>query len=78
VDDRHLEAWTSIDGQPFKKWIDDPVFTLFAEGESVAGFNSVYLTTCMTAKDATADHPTAYAWHDELIVSTQPIAAPSN
>jgi hypothetical protein len=72
----HLQAWISIDGQPYQQWIDDPAFTFYAEGESVAGFDSVYLTTYMTAKDGTADHPTAYAWYDELIVSTEPIAVP--
>jgi hypothetical protein len=73
----HLQAWVSIDGEPYKSWIDDPAFTLYAEGESTEGFNSAYLTTYMTNKDASADHPTAYVWYDELIVSTQPIAVPS-
>jgi hypothetical protein len=74
----HLEAWVAVGGGPYEKWIDDPTFTLYAEGESVAGFDSVYLTTYMTNKDATADHPTAYAWYDELIVSTMPIAPPAD
>jgi len=59
-----------------EQWIDVPNFTLYAEGDSIAGFDSVYLTTYRTRKDAAADHPTAYAWYDELIVSTQPIAVP--
>jgi hypothetical protein len=54
----------------------DPTYTLYAAGDSVEGFNSVYLTTYMTNKDSAADHPTAYAWYDELIVSTEPIAPP--
>jgi len=37
----------------------------------------VYLTTYMTGKDQGADHPTAFAWYDELIVSTEPIAVPA-
>jgi hypothetical protein len=73
----HLEAFVSVDGQPYQQWIDDPAFTFYAEGESVAGFDSVYLTTYMTAKDDTADHDAAYAWYDELIVSTEPIAVPT-
>ncbi len=72
-----LEAWISRAGKSYEQWIDAPKFTLHAEGDSVAGFDSVYLTTYMTSKDAAADHPTAYAWYDELIVSTEPIAVPA-
>ena len=72
-----LEAWISVDGKPYEQWIDTPNFTLYAEGESTAGFDSVYLTTYMTGKDSSVDHPTAHAWYDELIVSTEPIAVPS-
>jgi hypothetical protein len=72
----HLQAWVARAGQPDKQWINDSRFTLQADGASVVGFDSVYLTTYMTAKKADADHPTAYAWYDELIVSTQPIAVP--
>jgi hypothetical protein len=71
-----LEAWVSENGEPYRKWIDDPAFTFYAEGDSVEGFDSVYLTTYMTAKDETADHATAYAWYDELIVSTEPLPVP--
>src|SRR5690606_38963 len=58
----HLEAWYSIDGKPYQKWIDAPNFTLMAEGASEPGFDSVYLTTYMTRKDSSVDHPTALAW----------------
>ena len=74
--DSRLEAWVAMPGEGYKKWIDDPRYTLQAEGASVAGFDSVYLTTYMTSKDESADHATAYAWYDELIVSTMPIAPP--
>jgi hypothetical protein len=73
----HLEAWVAQDGGPYEQWIDEPDFTLHAEDESVEGFDSVYLTTYMTNKDASADHATAYAWYDELIVSSEPIAPPA-
>jgi hypothetical protein len=33
----------------------------------------------MTSRDGTISAgPTAYTWYDELIVSSQPIAAPNN
>ena len=30
--DTHLEAWAAKPGEAYKKWIDDPRYTLFAEG----------------------------------------------
>lgn len=72
-----LQAWISVKGRPYEQWIDSPDFTLYAEGDSVGGFDSVYLTTYMTNKNSAADHPTAYAWYDELVVSTAPIAVPA-
>jgi hypothetical protein len=71
-----LQAWFSVDGQPYQKWTDYQNFTLYAEGDSLPGFDSAYLTTYMTAKDSSADHATAYVWYDELIVSSEPIAPP--
>jgi hypothetical protein len=75
-DDSRLQAWFAVDGGPYQQWTDYDNFTLYAEGDSVAGFDSAYLTTYMTAKDSSADHPTAYVWYDELIVSSEPIAPP--
>jgi hypothetical protein len=74
----HLRAWIAEGGGAYRQWIDDSAFTFYAEGDSVAGFDSVYLTTYMTRKDETADHDTAYAWYDELIVSSEPIAPPAD
>ncbi len=74
----HLEAWHAVDGQAYEQWIDDSTYTLDASGQSVPGFDSVYLTTYITGKDSSIDHDTAYVWYDELIISSEPIAAPSN
>lgn len=74
----HLEAWYAVDGQPYEQWIDDATYTLDGSGESAPGFDSVYLTTYITGKDSSIDHETAYAWYDELIISSQPIAAPTS
>ena len=70
-----IEAWVAREGQPFKKWISLSGFTL---NNSTPGQDYNYLTLLpyMTGKDASVDHPTAYTWYDELIVSTQPIAPP--
>jgi hypothetical protein len=45
-----------------------------------AGFNNLYLSPYMTRLDPNAGDPgvTSYIWYDELIVSTQPIAAPTS
>jgi hypothetical protein len=71
-----IEAWVAPDGQPIKKWINMPNFTLFNDGPG-PNYSHVTLTPYMTGKNTSVSHPTAYTWYDELIISTQPIAAPS-
>ncbi len=75
-DNSLVEAWVSVDGQPYKKWIDLPGWSLSANGQSQ--FDHLELYPYMTGKDATiGGYPTAHVWYDELIVSKQPIAAPA-
>jgi hypothetical protein len=72
-----VEAWVATEGQPYKKWIDLPNFYFVGNGPG-APFNHLELYPYMTYKDATqGGYPTAHVWYDELIVSTQPIAAPA-
>src|SRR2546422_886689 len=71
------EAWVSIDGQPYKKWVDITNYYFLGNGAG-APFNHLELYPYMTGKDATqGGYPTAHVWYDELIVSSQPIAAPA-
>ena len=71
-----IQAWVSVGGQPYQEWINMPNHTLLA---GTGPYDSVTLLPYMTGKDPAHNAgPTAYTWYDELIVSTQPIAAPNN
>jgi len=65
-----------LESEYFVWRVDQPNFIL-TDGDNVGGYNTLMLTTYMTGKDSSISHPTAYTWYVELIVSTQPIAAPS-
>jgi hypothetical protein len=69
-----IQAWVSIDGGPYVQWVNVKNYTL--RSGSGSSYNRVMLTPYMTGKNASVDHPLAHTWYDELIVSTQPIAAP--
>jgi len=72
-----VEAWVATNGQPYKKWISLTNFYFVGNGAG-APFNHVELYPYMTGKDATqGGYPAAHVWYDELIISTQPIAAPA-
>jgi hypothetical protein len=70
----YLQAWVGVPNQPLKRFIDLPNFVL--KQDPAADFNEIQLTPYITDKDPRKDHPLAYTWYDELIISRQPIAAP--
>jgi hypothetical protein len=70
-----IQAWVAPEGQPYKQWINMTSFTLYNAGPG-PDYSHITLTNHMTGKNSSVNHPTAYTWYDELIVSTQPIAAP--
>jgi hypothetical protein len=71
------EAWVAVDGQPYKKWIDIPSYYYTGDGPGRV-FDHLELYPYMTGKDASiGGYPTGHVWFDELIISTQPIAAPA-
>jgi hypothetical protein len=74
--DSSINAWVALDGQGYRQWIRMPHFILRNEHPG-QDYDSLTLLTYMTNKDASKDLPTAYAWYDELIVSTEPIAPPT-
>ncbi len=75
--DSSVNAWVARDGQPYRQWIKMPDFVL--ENEHPGNdYDNLTLLTYMTNKDATRNHPVAYTWYDELIVSSQPISAPTH
>ena len=74
--DSTINAWVALDGKLYKQWIQMPNFVLDVDrpGE---GFDTVTLLTYMTAKSELLDHPVAYTWYDDLVVSANPIVPPS-
>ena len=75
--DSTIKAWVALDGRPFRQWIELPNFVLKNDSPG-HDYDSLTLLTYMTNKDTTVDHPTAYTWYDELIISTRPIAPPAS
>ncbi len=74
--DSAVNAWIALDGQQYRQWIKIKDFVLQNEHPG-QGYDTVTLLTYMTGKSMTIEHPTAYTWYDELIVSTDPIAPPT-
>lgn len=73
--DSSVRAWVSLDGEPYKQWINLPKFVLNNDTPG-DDYNHLTLTPYMSGKDPSIAHPTAYTWYDELIVSSQPITYP--
>jgi len=74
--DSSVEAWYAPQGLGMRKFINVPGYTLNKD-KGVPGFDALTLTQFMTGKKASAAHPTAHVWYDELIVSSEPIPAPA-
>jgi hypothetical protein len=71
-----INAWVALDGQPMKQWIRLSNISLtYANNPATDGYNSIDLTIYASGRTSAAITPTS-AWYDELIVSSQPIAAP--
>jgi hypothetical protein len=70
-----VEAYLAPYGQQLKKLVNVTNYTM--NSSAVPGFSGVTLTQFMTGKLSSAAHATAHVWYDELIISTQPIAAPA-
>lgn len=71
-----IQAFVSINGGPYLQFVNVSDYILIPDGSTSGGFSRIMLTLYMTGKNATVNHPTAHAWFDELIVSTDPIASP--
>jgi hypothetical protein len=73
--DSAVNAWVGVKGQPLRQWIKMKDFMLKNEHPG-KDYDCLTLLTYMTNKSGAQDYPTAYAWYDELIVSTEAIAPP--
>ena len=70
-----VQAWIGPYGSPLLKFINLINFPLSDDtSNSPDGFSAITLTQYMTNK--TAGGTAAHVWYDELIISTNPIAAP--
>jgi len=73
-----IQAWVSVGGQPYQEWINMPNHILNQDA-GLPAYDTVTLLTYMTGRDSSVSAgPTAFTWFDELIVSSNPIAAPNN
>jgi hypothetical protein len=69
-----IRGYVGFEGQPLKAFINRTGYTINQDASDYF-FNYLTLLPYDTGKDG-RQHPTAYTWYDELIISTQPIAAP--
>lgn len=75
--DSSIQAWSALDGKPYRQWVKISNFILKNEHPG-KDYDTLTLLTYMSSKDTKIDHPTAYTWYDELIVSKRPIAPPTS
>lgn len=73
--DSTINAWAAPEGKPYKQWVKMPHFILKNDHPG-NDYDALTLLAYMTNKDMKINHPPAYTWFDELIVSKQPIALP--
>jgi hypothetical protein len=82
-----IEAWVARDGEGYKQFVRTPNARLSCNTDPCTespgrnqGYNNLTFTPYMTSLDRNSGRPgvTARVWYDELIVSTQAIAAPAN
>ncbi|MBN8279076.1 MAG: hypothetical protein J0M16_00520 [Gammaproteobacteria bacterium] len=71
-----IYAWVAYEGEPLKQFIKRDNFTLNYGDSPSNTYSKIQITPYQSKKDTSQDHPVAYTWYDELIVSTQPIAGP--
>ncbi len=73
-----VQAYIAYEGAPLQKFIDMQNYTFAFDRSASDTFRKIQLTPYHTGKNSAQAHPTAFIWYDEVIVSRQPIAAPSS
>ncbi|HKU15965.1 MAG TPA: hypothetical protein VJQ52_16340 [Steroidobacteraceae bacterium] len=74
-----FELWVSYQGSPPVKVFDSALaggFTYYRTEDPNAFFGKLWFLPYNTNKDPTEDHPTAYTWYDDLVISRNKIAEP--
>lgn len=72
-----IKAWVAYEGQPLRQFINLSNFVISNDSPGTKAFRQIDLLPYQTDKDSGANHPTAYTWYDDLIISTDPIPAPN-
>lgn len=76
--DSHVSLWMARENQPSQLVIEWGPYNLTAGNPADnQRFGKVWLLPYHTGKDATEDHPVAYTWYDELIISRTKIDDPA-
>lgn len=75
--DTRVQGWIGYGAGPVRQFIDFPDLVLNFSDSPTEAFNRIQLTPYQTDKDPAQEHPVAYTWYDELIVSRKAIAAPA-
>lgn len=75
--DSHVTLWVAREGKPSEAVITWGPYNLSAGwSRDDLKFGKVWLLPYNTGKSASASHPTAFTWYDELIISRYRIADP--
>ncbi len=72
--DSIVELWVARAGEPSRRVVSQ-TYDL-ANTDPDTRYGKVWLLPYLTAKRATQEHPDAFTWYDELIISTSRIADP--
>jgi hypothetical protein len=72
-----IKAWVAYEGQPLRQFINLSKFVISNDSPGTKAFRQIDLLPYQTDKDPGANHPTAYTWYDDLIISAEPIPAPN-
>jgi hypothetical protein len=70
-----IKAYVAVDGGPYQQWINVTNMTLYFSSGPSDGYDVIQLVPYMTSLSTSAPSD-AYLWFDDLIISSQPIAAP--
>ena len=72
-----IKAYISLDGGPYLQWINVTNMSLNYNNSPSEGYGAIILSPYMTSLSTSAPVD-ALMWYDDLIISSQPIAAPGS
>lgn len=73
--DSTVELWVARDGYQSQLAIRNKYYDLASE-DPASGYGKIWLLPYHTGKNHEQNHPTAYTWYDDLIISTNRIPDP--